>query len=110
MTEILQRLVAAGIELLPAPEVSTHFIFTRDGFVALVERRRESFGGIGSAGLLVDQGLAPLVWRGAKALFVGRGFEREASAEEVERLQRFSSDLKSALSGSGGCALQPAAG
>jgi hypothetical protein len=97
MTEILERLVAAGIELLPAPEVATHFIFTRDGFVALVERRGNAFGGIGSAGLLVDQGLAPLVRRGSKAFFVARGFEREASAEEIQKLQQFSADLKQAL-------------
>ncbi len=97
MIAILERLVGAGIELLPAPEVSTHFIFTRDGFVALVERRGDAFGGVGSAGLLMEQGLAPLVWRGAKALFVSRGFEQEATAEEIEKLKRFSADLKAAL-------------
>lgn len=97
MFAILERLVAAGIELLPAPEVSTHFIFTRHGFVALVERRGDAFGGIGSAGLLMEQGLAPLVWRGARAFFVARGFEQEATAEEVENLKRFSADLKAAL-------------
>ena len=89
--------MAAGIELLPAPEVSSHFIFARDGFVALVERRGEAFGGIGSSGLLMEQGLAPLMWRGSRAFFVARGFEREASAEEVEKLKRFSADLKVAL-------------
>ena len=97
MLEILERLVAAGIELLPAPDVSTHFIFTRDGFVALVERRGDAFGGIGGAGLLVTQGLAPLVWRGSKAFFVARGFEQEATGEQVEKLKRFSEDLKLAL-------------
>ena len=97
MTAIFERLVAAQIELLPAPEVTTHFIFTRDGFVSLVERRDLGFGGIGSAGLLVEQGFAPLVWRGERAFFVARGFEREASAEEIEKLKRFSADLKIAL-------------
>ena len=97
MIAILERLVASGIELLPAPEVTAHFIFTRDGFVALVERRGEAFGGIGSAGLLMHQGLAPLIWRGSRAFFVARGFEQEASAEEVEGLKRFSADLKAAL-------------
>jgi hypothetical protein len=97
MTEILERLVAAGIELLPAPEVTTHFIFTRDGFVALVERRGEGFGGMGSPGLLIEQGLAPLVWRGSKALFIGRGFEQEATPEQIAKLKQFSTDLKVAL-------------
>jgi len=97
MIEILERLVAAGIELVPAPEVGTHFIFTRDGFVALVERRGDAFGGIGSAGLLVDQGLAPLVQRGDHAFFVARGFEQEATVEQVDKLKQFSADLKQAL-------------
>jgi len=97
MIEILERLVAAGIELVPAPEVSTHFIFARDGFVALVERRGDAFGGIGSAGLLVGQGLAPLVRRGDRAFFVARGFEHEATAEQVDKLKQFSADLKQAL-------------
>jgi hypothetical protein len=97
MTEILERLVAAGIELLPAPEVTTHFIFTRDGFVALVERRGAAFGGIGSAGLLAERGLAPLVQRGSQSFFVGRGFEQEATPEQIGKLKQFSSDLKLAL-------------
>jgi hypothetical protein len=97
MIEVLERLVAARIELVPAAEITTHFIFTRDGFVALVERRGEGFGGIGSSGLLIDQGMAPLVWRGTKAFFVARGFEQEATDEQVEMLKRFSTDLKQAL-------------
>jgi hypothetical protein len=97
MLEVLERLSAAGIELLPALEITTHFIFQRDGFVALVERRGDGFGGIGSAGLLVDAGLAPLVWRGGEAYFVARGFERAATAEEVQALRKFSADLAHAL-------------
>ena len=97
MTQIFERLVAARIELLPALDITTHFIFTRDGFVALVERRGNAFGGIGSAGLLTDQGFAPLVWRGERAFFVARGFKQEAQAGEVEKLKQFSADLKTAL-------------
>ena len=97
MHEIFERLVAARIELLPALEVTTHFIFTRDGLVALVERRGDGFGGIGSAGLLVNQGFAPLVHRGDRAFFVARGFEQEASSDEVAKLKQFSADLKAAL-------------
>ena len=100
MLDILERLVAARIELLPAVDITTHFIFTRDGFVALVERRGEGFGGIGSAGLLVgQQGFAPLVWRGERGFFVARGFEQDAPAEDVEKLKQFSRDLKDALGG-----------
>jgi hypothetical protein len=98
MIEKLEKLVAAGIELIPAVEVTTHFIFQRDGFVALVERREEGFGGVGTSGLLTEQGgLAPLVWRGDQAYFVGRGFEKPASAEDVSKLRAFASDLKTAI-------------
>lgn len=101
MTDILERLVAAGIELVPAPEVVTHYIFTRDGFVSLVERRADgTFGGIGSAGLLVEQGLAPFITRGSKSFFVARGFEQEATPAQIDSIRRFSADLKQALLGS----------
>jgi hypothetical protein len=98
MVDKLEKLVAAGIELIPAVEVSTHFIFQRDGFVALVERRPDGFGGVGSSGLLTEKGgLAPLVWRGETAYFVGRGFEQQASGEDIAKLRAFASDLAAAL-------------
>lgn len=98
MIEKLEKLVAAGIELIPSVEVTTHFIFQRDGFVALVERRGDGFGGVGSSGLLTEQGgLAPLVWRGEQAYFVGRGFEQQASSDDVARLRAFAADLAAAI-------------
>ena len=97
MLEKLERLVAAQINLIPAVEISTHFIFERDGFAALVERKGEQFGGIGAAGLLTDKGLAPLVWRGEEAFFVGKGFEQPADPDQIEKLRRFLAYLKSAL-------------
>ena len=101
VVEVLERLTAAGIELLPAVEITTHFIFTRDGFAALVERRNDGFGGMGAPGLLVaGHGLALLVWRGAEAYFIARGFQRIATGGEVESLRRFSDDLKRSISGS----------
>jgi hypothetical protein len=98
MTDKLEKLVAAGIQLLPAIEISTHFVFERDGFVALVERRADGFGGIGSAGMLTEKGIAPLVRRGEESFFIAKGFEQRAEADEVERIRRFQSDLQSALS------------
>ncbi|BDC50437.1 hypothetical protein F183_A27530 [Bryobacterales bacterium F-183] len=98
MLDKLQRLVDAGIELVPAVEITTHFIFQRDGFAALVERRGDGFGGIGSSGLLTTEaGLAMLVWRGEQAHFVGRGYDRPATDEEVQKLRAFSADLTAAL-------------
>ncbi len=98
MTDKLEKLVAAGIQLLPAVEISTHFVFERDGFVALVERRADGFGGIGSAGMLTEKGIAPLVRRGEECFFIAKGFEQRAEAAEVEKIRSFQSDLQNALS------------
>ena len=97
MTDKLEKLVAAGIQLLPVVEISTHFVFERDGFVALVERRAEGFGGIGSAGMLTEKGIAPLIRRGEQSYFVAKDFEQRAEAAEVEKIRRFQADLQNAL-------------
>lgn len=100
MTEILEKLAAAGIQLVPA-EIASHFIFERDGFIAFVERRAEPaenpFGNIGSPGLMTERGFAALVWRGEQAVFVGKGFEQPASADQVQQIRGFAADLASAL-------------
>jgi hypothetical protein len=95
--EILERLAAAGIQMLPAVEIATHYVFERDGFVALVERTPEGFGGIGSAGILTGSGFAALIQRGQRSYFVARNFEQEAREDQVVALKGFSADLKSAL-------------
>ena len=97
MEEILKKLAGAGIELIPAMEISTHFVFERGGFVALVERRESGFGNLGAPGILTEQGMAHLVWRGESAFFVTRGWERAAEAEEVTGLRGFAEDLKKSL-------------
>lgn len=94
----LERLAERGINLLPAAGIATHFIFERDGFVALVERKQDGFGKIGAPGLLVEQGgFAALVWRGGEAWFVARGFEQRATAEQVTSIRSFAHDLDYAL-------------
>jgi hypothetical protein len=97
VTERLERLAAAGIQLLPAIEITTHYVFERDGFVALVERTGEGVGAIGSAGILTGSGFAALVRRGERSYFMAKNFEREASPEQVEGLRSFSADLRAAL-------------
>ena len=67
MTEIFEKLVAAGIQIIPA-EISSHFILERDGFVAFVERRENGFGNIGAAGLMTERGFGALIWRGDQAV------------------------------------------
>jgi hypothetical protein len=95
--EIFEKLVAAGIQIVPA-EIASHFILERDGFVSFVERREEAFGNIGAAGLMTERGFAALIWRGNQAFFVGKGFEQPASPEEVQKIRAFALDLANALS------------
>ena len=83
--------------MLPAVEITTHYVFERDSFVALVERTLDGFGGIGSAGILTGNGFAALIHRGDRSYFVAKNFEQEAQPEQVAALQRFSVDLKTAL-------------
>jgi hypothetical protein len=95
----LERLVERGINLLPAAEITTHFLFERDGFIALVERRQDGFGKIGAPGLLVTEGgFAALVWKGAQPWFVAKGFEQRATDAQVASIRVFAGDLEYALS------------
>ena len=104
MTAQIEKLAAAGIQLLPA-EITSHFIFQRDGFVAFVERREnliddrreEGFGNIGAPGLLTEHGFAALIWRGDQAFFIAKGFEQAASDGQVRAIRAFAADLASAL-------------
>ena len=97
MTEVLERLASAGIQLLPATEITTHYVFERDGFVALVERTSTGFGGVGSAGILTGKGFAALVQRGDRSYFIAKNFEQQAEPDQVNALRSFSADLKAAL-------------
>lgn len=97
MLEKFEKLAAADINLLPAVEITTHFVFERDGFVALVERRGEAFGRIGAAGLLVRGGIAFPVLKGDVHVFVAKGFEQPASAEQMMSIRTFQRDLNQAL-------------
>ncbi len=96
MTAQFEKLVAAGIQIIPA-EIASHIIFERDGFVALVERKEESFGNIGAPGLMTERGFAALIWRGDQAFFIGKGIEQLASTEQVQKMRAFAEDLANAL-------------
>jgi hypothetical protein len=72
-------------------------VFERDGYIALVERRGEGFGNVGSAGLLTEKGLAPVMYRSDGAFFVSKGFSQPAEPEQLETLRRFQQDLIDAL-------------
>ncbi|MBM3758050.1 MAG: hypothetical protein FJW38_29240 [Acidobacteria bacterium] len=93
----LERVLASGIELVPNLKITSHYVFTRDGFAALVEKRAGGFGNIGAPGIVTKSGFAALIWRGETAVFAGRGFEHPASADQVELLRAFDRDLRAAL-------------
>lgn len=93
----LERLLAARIELVPDLKITTHYVFARDGFAALVEKRDGGFGNAGTPGLVTEQGFAALLWRGEQGVFTGRGFELLATAEQVTAIRAFDRDLNEAL-------------
>ena len=93
----LERLTAAAIEMVPLEGISRHVVLGRDGFASLVECGPEGFGSIGAPGLVTERGFAVLVWRGDAGFFVARGFEQQATHEQVEGLRKFSRDLAAAL-------------
>ena len=94
--EIADRLANLNIQLLS--EAKGHSLFGRGNLVALVERNQGGFGSIGSTGVMTENGLAYLVWRGGRALLVGRSGEVAAAPSQVQEIRQFSDDLKSALS------------
>lgn len=95
---ILERLAASEINLLPI-DLDRHYMFERDGFVALVEKRGDGFGAVGAAGLLTQSGLAPLVWRGDSPVFITRTSALDATQEQISSLRAFQSDLENAIRG-----------
>jgi hypothetical protein len=95
--DVLERLVAANIQILPISVGPRHVVFERDGFVALVERVEEGLGSIGSAGKLTEKGFATLVLKNGGHAFVAKNFEESATESEVESLRAFQRDLGAAL-------------
>lgn len=99
MRETLERLAAAGIEAAPLPGIERYALCARGEFGALVSIGPDGFGRPGASGLITEQGLAMLVWRGESAVFVSRGGgERAAAPGQVDQLRAFMSDLEKLLS------------
>jgi hypothetical protein len=72
-------------------------MFGRANVMALVERTSTGAGSIGGTGILIERGLAYLVWRDGHAVLAGKGFEEPATDEQIAAVRAFSGDLKSAL-------------
>ena len=72
-------------------------VYVRDNCIAAVGNAGGAQGQ-GSTGMMTDQGLAYLVWRDGQAYLSGKGVEIPATAEQIDAIQKFSEDLKDALS------------
>ena len=87
-----ERLAASGIQL--AAETDSHYLFTRDNCIALVERRAATPG---SSGILTEHGIAYLIWRDGAAYLKSKTAEIAASPEQIAAVESFSHDLAAAL-------------
>jgi len=94
---VFERLAELGFDIAPLPNVTGHAVLTRDGYAALVPVRDGEFGGAGAPGIITEDGLAPLVWRGEEAWFVRKAFERRATQGEIDAVQAFLRDVKKSL-------------
>jgi hypothetical protein len=97
MQEVLERLLAANIQVVPLSVSDRFVVFERQGFVALVERTEHGFGSIGSAGKLTEQGFATLVFKNGEPFFVAKHFEIAALEQDIQNLRAFQTDLEAAL-------------
>jgi hypothetical protein len=93
--EIAARLAAMEIRMMA--ETEAYAIFEREGCLAVVQRNGSGFAAPGSSGMMTSNGLAYLVWREDRPLLVAKQTELPAEPEQVARIVKFSSDLKSAL-------------
>jgi hypothetical protein len=72
-------------------------MFVREDCLAVVPWDGETFSGIGSTGLALEQGLAYLVWRDGRHVLAGHDFEIPAEPAQVEKILQFSADLRASL-------------
>jgi hypothetical protein len=85
------------LEIAVMSEGPSFCFFARGDCLAVVPRHGGVFGAIGSSGIATDEGLQYLTWREGRPLLSRHGAETPAAPEQVERIQRFSADLKTAL-------------
>jgi hypothetical protein len=93
----LERIASSGIQILPVPEIATHFVLERNGCVVLVERLEDGFGAIGSPGSLSEKGFSALVQRDGRDWFIGKGESRAATEAEAEEVRGLYRDLRAIL-------------
>jgi hypothetical protein len=72
-------------------------VVTRENCFALIQAGESGALGIGSSGMMTENGLAYLVFREGGFRLAAKGSEVPATSAEVEAIQNFSNDLKAAL-------------
>jgi hypothetical protein len=93
--EIAARLAAVDIRLMA--EAKAYSIFTRGNCLAVAQRDQTGFSSLGSSGMMTESGLAYLVWREGRPLLVAKQNQIEADPIQIQEINKFSGDLKSAL-------------
>lgn len=93
--EIAARLESLGIQM--ATQTREYSMFVRGNCVALAQSAEDRFLSIGSSGMMTEKGLAYLVWLDGAPLLSSHGVQVAAEAEQVQAIQQFSGDLKTAL-------------
>jgi len=93
--ELAARLAAYRIELLT--EGVKFWVLARQDCFALVQAGEGGTLGIGSSGIMTENGLAYLVSCEDGFRLAAKGSEVPASPAEVEAIRNFSNDLKAAL-------------
>jgi hypothetical protein len=96
--DLVAHLTRYRIELLS--ESKEFWILRRESCIAFVHHREDGALGIGSSGMMTENGLAWLVWSEGEPRLVAKGSEAPASNEQVEMIRSFSEDLKKAMAAS----------
>jgi hypothetical protein len=91
--DLSERIAAAGFTTAPAQNPRFRLAYRGDTLCLIDVLANQP----GSVLRMTASGLASLIWRGEKALLVGRGFEETATQEVLAEIQAFLSDLKKAL-------------
>jgi hypothetical protein len=96
-SEIPARLQQLQIQVMV--DAAAFCVLAREECIVVAPREPNGeFGSLGSTGLMTENGLAYLVWRDGSPWLVTHGArEVPATPEQVEKIQRFSGDLKTAI-------------
>jgi len=100
--EQLQQLYVAGFDLQTFERFPKAIGVLRDGCIAFLIPGPDGLQILGNIGWRMGQSLGPLVERQGRKVFLHKGEELEATAERIQILKRFETDLKSALGKSEG--------